>query len=133
MPVEEWEEIYLGGNVVKSGFAADMGDGTGSAVVLVLSLIFLCVALYFIVRLLHHLVLSSGRQTNEDGGEVAFVRYTKKVLGFNAAVNILFGMVMTEVWRRALFAARHCDQLSLSGCLSVTPVPIAPSVQLQGR
>merc|ERR1719456_58960 len=92
---EEWEKTYLEGNVVKSGFAADMGDGTGSAVVLVISLVFLCAALYGIVRLLHYLVLSSGRAQTEDGRDSPFVRYTRKVLGFNAYLSILFGMVMT--------------------------------------
>ena len=48
-----------------------------------------------IVRLLHYLVLSSGRMKAEDGGEVNFVKYTKKVLGFNPYLSILFGMVMT--------------------------------------
>lgn len=91
----EWEEIYLEGNVVKSGFAADMGDGTGSVVVLVISLVFLCLALYGIVRLLHYLVLSSGRTKTADGSDSPFVRYTRKVLGFNAYLSIFFGMVMT--------------------------------------
>merc|ERR1719456_446828 len=92
---EEWEKTYLEGNVVKSGFAADMGDGTGSAVVLVISLVFLCLALYGIVRLLHYLVLSSGRTQTADGSDSPFVRYTRKVLGFNAYLSIFFGMVMT--------------------------------------
>jgi len=91
----EWEGIYLKGNVVKSGFAADMGDGTGSVVVLVISLIFLCLALYGIVRLLHYLVLSSGRTQTADGSDSPFVRYTRKVLSFNAYLSIFFGMVMT--------------------------------------
>jgi sodium-dependent phosphate cotransporter len=113
--VEEWDTIYLEGNVVKKGFAADMGDETGSLVVLVISLVFLCVALYGIVRLLHYLVLSSGRMRTEDGGESAFVRYVRKVLGFNAYLSIFFGMVMTI-----------CVQSS-----SITTSALVPLVALQ--
>ena len=92
---EKWEEIYLEGNIVKSGFAADMGDGPGSAVVLVISLVFLCLALYGIVRPLHYVVLSSGRMKAAADGEVKFVKYTKKILGFNPYLSIFFGVVMT--------------------------------------
>ena len=91
---EKWEEIYLEGNIVKSGFAA-MNDGTGPAVVLVIPLVFLCLALYGIVRPLHYVVLSSGRMKAEADGEVKFVKYTKKILGFNPYLSIFFGMVMT--------------------------------------
>merc|ERR1719159_807110 len=31
----------------------------------------------------------------EDGGEVNFVKWTKKILGLNAYLSILFGMIMT--------------------------------------
>merc|ERR1719159_1757498 len=31
----------------------------------------------------------------EDGGEVKFVKWTKKILGFNPYLSIFFGMVMT--------------------------------------
>ena len=53
--------------VVKSGFASDMGDVPGSLVVLAIALFFLCFALYWIVRILHYLVLASGRRTDENG------------------------------------------------------------------
>ena len=91
---EKWEEIYPEGNIVTHRFAA-MEDGTGSAVVLVTPIVFLCLALYGIVWLLHYLVLSSGRMKAEDGGEVKFIKHTKKILEFNPYPSIVFGMVIT--------------------------------------
>merc|ERR1719409_409116 len=50
-----------------------------------------------------------------DGGEVAIMRYTKKILGFNPYLSILFGMVMTI-----------CVQSS-----SITTSALVPLVALQ--
>ena len=80
---KNWEKIYLEGNIVKSRFAAEMGDGTGSAVVLAISLVFLCLALYGIIWLVPYLALSSGLMKAEDGGEVKYVKCTKAIPGFN--------------------------------------------------
>jgi sodium-dependent phosphate cotransporter len=91
----EWESIYLEGDIVKSGLAAEMGDTAGSVVVLLISLIFLCFALYGIVRVLHYLVLSAGRMRTEDGDETPFIKAVRMVLGFNPYLSIFFGMVMT--------------------------------------
>merc|ERR1711934_1136545 len=63
--------------------------------ILIVSLIFLCIALYGIVRVLHHLVLSSGRVQSTDGAETPFVRYTRKVLRISPYLSILFGMLLT--------------------------------------
>jgi len=94
---EDWNQKYQeDGRVIKSGFAKDMGDEGGAIVILIISLIFLCIALYYIVKLLHYLVLSSGRAEAEgDQTETAFVRITQKILRFNGFVSILFGMIMT--------------------------------------
>merc|ERR1712022_76519 len=55
---DEWTRRHMEEEqVVKSGFAADMGDVLGSTVVLIIALFFLCFALYWIVRILHYLVL----------------------------------------------------------------------------
>merc|ERR1712203_162865 len=91
----DWKETYEGGNIVKGGLASEMGDVAGSIVVLIFALVFLCIALYGIVRILHYLVLSSGRVSNSDGSETAFVRYTRKVLRMNPYLSIFFGMCMT--------------------------------------
>jgi len=81
--------------VVKSGFASDMGDVPGSLVVLAIALFFLCFALYWIVRILHYLVLASGRRTDENGEPTPFIRITQKVLGMNPVLSIIYGMLMT--------------------------------------
>merc|ERR1719191_2655407 len=56
VPPEQWTETYEEGRVVKGGFAKGMGDIGGSVFILIISLVFLCVALYGIVQILHHLV-----------------------------------------------------------------------------
>jgi sodium-dependent phosphate cotransporter len=95
VPPEQWRETYPEGNIIKGGFSADMGDIGGSLFILIISLIFLCVALYGIVRILHYLVLSSGRVETEDGRDAPFVRYTRKVLRISPYLSILFGMILT--------------------------------------
>merc|ERR1719271_1482243 len=73
-----------------------MGDVGGSLLVLFLSLLFLCIALYGIVRILHYLVLSSGRLANETGEETCLLKVMRKVLksGY-ASVSMLLGAVLT--------------------------------------
>merc|ERR1711896_99652 len=83
------------GRVVKSGFAADLGDVAGSTVVLIIALFFLCFALYWIVRILHYLVLSSGRRVGENGEQTTFMKITQKVLGMHPILSIIYGMLMT--------------------------------------
>merc|ERR1719183_2321923 len=93
---EDWTQKHLvDERVVKSGFAADMGDVVGSTVVLIIALFFLCFALYWIVRILHYLVLSSGRRVGENGEQSTFMRVTKKVLGMHPVLSIIYGMIMT--------------------------------------
>merc|ERR1711896_53120 len=83
------------GRVVKSGFAADLGDVAGSTVVLIIALFFLCFALYWIVRILHYLVLSSGRRVGENGEQTTFMKITQKVLGMHPILSIIYGMLLT--------------------------------------
>merc|ERR1711998_126660 len=93
----------------------DIGDIGGSVFILIISLVFLCVALYGIVRILHHLVLSSGRVEGTDGKETPFVYYTRKVLRISPYLSILFGMILTI-----------CVQSS-----SITTSALTPLVALQ--
>merc|ERR1719201_2898261 len=96
MSEEDWEQKHMvDERVVKSGFAADMGDVFGSTVVLIISLFFLCFALYWIVRVLHYLVLSSGRAVGENGDDTRFMRITRKVLGMHPVLSIIYGTLLT--------------------------------------
>merc|ERR1712139_495281 len=93
---EDWEQKHMvDERVVKSGFASDLGDVAGSTVVLVIALFFLCFALYWIVRILHYLVLTSGRRVGENGEQTPFMKITQKVLGMNPVLSIIYGMLMT--------------------------------------
>merc|ERR1712167_547296 len=93
---EDWTQKHMvEERVVKSGFAHDMGDVVGSTVVLVIALFFLCFALYWIVRILHYLVLSSGRRVGENGEQTTFMKITQKVLGMHPILSIIYGMLMT--------------------------------------
>jgi sodium-dependent phosphate cotransporter len=93
---EEWEQKHMvDEKIVKSGYASDLGDVTGSTVVLLFSLFLLCFALYWIVRILHFLVLNSGRGSGESAEDNKFVRVTRKVLGMHPILSIIYGMVMT--------------------------------------
>jgi sodium-dependent phosphate cotransporter len=115
VPPEQWTETYEDGRIVSGGFVKGMGDTGGSVFILIVSLIFLCIALYGIVRVLHHLVLSSGRVQSADGAETPFVRYTRKVLRISPYLSILFGMLLTI-----------CVQSS-----SITTSALTPLVALQ--
>merc|ERR1719183_134762 len=93
---EDWtQKHHVDERVVTKGFAADLGDVAGSTVVLAIALFFLCFALYWIVRILHYLVLSSGRRVGENGEQTTFMRLTQKVLGMHPVLSIIYGMLMT--------------------------------------
>jgi sodium-dependent phosphate cotransporter len=93
---KEWTKKHMEEErVVKSGFAKELGDVAGSTVVLIIALFFLCFALYWIVRILHYLVLSSGRRVGENGEQTTFMKVTQKVLGMNPVLSIIYGMLMT--------------------------------------
>jgi hypothetical protein len=93
---EEWTQKHMvDQRVVKSGYAAELGDVVGSTVVLAFALFLLCFALYWIVRILHYLVLASGRQANGSDENSTFMRVTKKVLGMHPVLSIIYGMLMT--------------------------------------
>ena len=49
------------------------------------------------VRVLHFLVLKSGRGSGESAEDNKFVRVTRKVLGMHPILSIIYGMVMTYV------------------------------------
>jgi sodium-dependent phosphate cotransporter len=115
VPPEQWTETYEDGRIVSGGFVKDMGDIGGSVFILIVSLFFLCIALFGIVRFLHLLVLSSGRVLSADGNETAFVRYTRKALRISPYLSILFGMILTI-----------CVQSS-----SITTSALTPLVALQ--
>merc|ERR1719169_370526 len=70
-------------------------DELGSTVVLTIALFLLCFALYWIVRILHYLVLSSGRRVGENGEQTTFMKVTQKVLGMHPILSIIYGMLMT--------------------------------------
>jgi len=116
---EDWEEKYLDGQVIKEGFAMDMGDTGGGIFILILSLVMLCLALYGIVKLLHHLVMSSGRAGMESGGESSFVTTTRKVLRYNACVSIIFGMLMTIAVQSSSIVTSALTPVVALGIISV--------------
>jgi sodium-dependent phosphate cotransporter len=92
---EDWTQKHeVDGRVIKSGYSAELGDVVGASCVLALALFLLCFALYWIVRVLHYLVLSSGR-AGEDGEQTTFMRMTRKVLGMHPVLSIIYGMIMT--------------------------------------
>merc|ERR1719428_2822129 len=118
---EDWTQKYEeDGRIIKSGFAKDLGDEGGAVLILVISLIFLCIALYYIVKLLHYLVLSSGRAEAEgDQTETKFVKMTRKILRFNGFVSILFGMVMTIAVQSSSIVTSTLTPIVALGIISV--------------
>jgi len=88
--------------------------------ILVLSLTFLCIALYCIVKLLHYLVLSSGRAEAQcDQSERKFVIMVRKVLRFNGFVSILFGMVVTILVQSSSIVTSTLTPVVALGIISV--------------
>jgi solute carrier family 34 (sodium-dependent phosphate cotransporter) len=85
---EEWKTKYEDAQVIKSGFLKGAGDSGGGALGLLFSLLALCVALYYIVKILHKLVMSSG-------GEGKILRWIKKSLSVSAYLTMLLGMGLT--------------------------------------
>jgi sodium-dependent phosphate cotransporter len=93
---EEWTRKHMEEErIVKSGYARELGDVVGSTVVLMFALFLLCFALYWIVRILHYLVLASGRQSGEGDEQSKFMKITRKVLGMNPVLSIIYGALMT--------------------------------------
>jgi sodium-dependent phosphate cotransporter len=86
--IEDWNEKYEEGDVIKSGLFSHLGDTVGGIVSLFFSLAVLCVALYKIVSTLHKIVLQ-GR------GRGRILDILVKVLTKNGIVSILFGMLLT--------------------------------------
>ena len=86
--IEEWNEKYVDGDVIKSGIFSHLGEPGGGVVALFFSLAVLCIALYKIVSTLHKIVLQ-GR------GRGRILDILVKVLTKNGFVSILFGMLLT--------------------------------------
>jgi sodium-dependent phosphate cotransporter len=117
---DEWTQKYQeDGRVIKSGFSKDLGDEGGAVLILVISLVFLCIALYYIVKLLHYLVLSSGRAEADGDGQNKFVQITQKILRFNGFVSILFGMVMTIAVQSSSIVTSTLTPIVALGIISV--------------
>merc|ERR1719440_2149146 len=93
---DEWTRKHMEEQkIVKSGYASELGDVVGSTVVLIFALFLLCFALYWIVRILHYLVLSSGRQSGENDEQSTFMRITQRVLTMHPLLSIIYGALMT--------------------------------------
>merc|ERR1719453_1321527 len=93
---EEWLQRYHRDEVlVSGGIAAYFGDTLGSLLVLMIALMFICFALYGIVKLLHYLVLATGRENSDSGEDSAFVKRTQKVLGMHPLLSIIYGALLT--------------------------------------
>ena len=84
----EWEDKYSGNNIIKGGFLKHLGTGGGGAVGLIISLVFLCVSLYFIVKILHKIVM-------KDNGEGRVLSLIKKTLEINPYLTMVIGMILT--------------------------------------
>lgn len=84
----EWTNQYENSQVIKSGILKDIGDSGGGAVGLIISLFALCVSLYYIVKILHHLVIQSQ-------GKGLILRWIKKSVSISPYLTMLLGTVLT--------------------------------------
>jgi sodium-dependent phosphate cotransporter len=85
---EKWEEKYEDASIIKGGFLKGLGDIGGGVVGLIISLIVLCVALFFIVKFLNKLVLSSN-------GRGKIMRVVQKSLNISPYLTMIVGMLLT--------------------------------------
>jgi sodium-dependent phosphate cotransporter len=122
MSEEEWTEKHMvEQRVVKSGYAKELGDVVGSTAVLALALFLLCFALYWIVRILHYLVLTSGR-AGEGDEQTKFMRVTKKVLGMHPVLSIFYGAIMTVAVQSSSIITSTLTPLVALGIISLEEV-----------
>merc|ERR1719247_3083416 len=120
---EEWTQKHMvDQRVIKSGYASELGDVVGGVVVLMFALFLLCFALYWIVRILHYLVLSSGRQVGEGEEDNRFMRVTRKVLGMHPVLSIIYGMVMTISVQSSSIVTSTLTPLVALGIISLEEV-----------
>jgi len=85
---DTWNHKYKDASIIKNGFLKDLGDKGGGVVGLVISIIILCIALYFIVKVLHRLVLSSN-------GRGWVMRIVQKSLSISPYLTMIVGMILT--------------------------------------
>jgi solute carrier family 34 (sodium-dependent phosphate cotransporter) len=88
MTREDWDATYPNGNIIKSGFLKGLGNDGGGAVGLFISLVILCFALYFIVKILHKLVVS-------NNGKGKMLNMIKKTLEISPYLTMFVGMLLT--------------------------------------
>ena len=85
---DEWNNKYRDGKIIKSGVLGDLGDKGGGILGLVMSLVILCIALYYIVKVLHSLVLSSN-------GQGRVMRIVQRSLSLSPYITMIVGMLLT--------------------------------------
>jgi len=88
MTREDWDATYPNGNIIKSGFLKGLGNDGGGAIGLLISLVILCFALYFIVKILHKLVVS-------NNGKGKMLNMIKKTLEISPYLTMFVGMLLT--------------------------------------
>ena len=88
MTREDWDATYPNGNIIKSGFLKGLGNNGGGVMGLFISLVILCFALYFIVKILHKLVVS-------NNGKGKILNIIKKTLEISPYLTMFVGMLLT--------------------------------------
>jgi sodium-dependent phosphate cotransporter len=120
---EDWTRKHMEEQkIVKSGYASELGDVVGSTVVLIFALFLLCFALYWIVRILHYLVLSSGRQSGENDEQSTFMRITQRVLTMHPLLSIIYGALMTISVQSSSIVTSTLTPLVALGIISLEQV-----------
>lgn len=74
-------------DIITSGIFKTFGDIAGSICALILSIVVLCIALYFMVKTLQKLVL--------DNKQGCIIKGIKKTLSINGYLSMLFGLLLT--------------------------------------
>lgn len=84
----QWDKTLDNSNIIESGVLKDLGDRTGSIVGVIVSLVILCIALFYLIRTLQKIILSGNSQ--------GFVLSTlRRILHKSAYLSIFFGMILT--------------------------------------
>ena len=84
----EWNSKYLESQIIKSGFLKKTGDTTGGILGLIISLVVLCIALYYIVKFLHRLIILSR-------GKGVLLRLIKKSVSISPYFTMILGALLT--------------------------------------
>ena len=83
-----WNEKYENSQLIKSGLLKGLGDIGGGTLGLIISLIALCFSLYYIVKVLHHLVIQSE-------GKGTILKWVKKSVSISPYLTMLLGTILT--------------------------------------